>query len=423
MSNLDTGPLNGRGWFRLPNESSRVAIRGRVAPMLLLTAAGAAFGNGTHTGHQFSVTETGAATISIPIQVPRGIGGMEPQLSLNYSSGAGNGALGVGWMLAGPSAITRCPKSMAQDGVRGTVAFGKADRFCLDGQRLLSDAATTDDSYGAAGTIYSTERESFSRVTALSNYAGQAGVPASFEVKTKAGLILEFGLSPNSQVLTKPTDSTPPTINRWLLQRISDRMLSPSYVEFVYCAGEIAADMTCNTTTFTGSQVLHYIRYSNRGATLNGTAAVMFGYEARPDRQLTYHAGTSQVQTQRVSFIATYLGFTSPTSPGDRIKVYELTYDTMKNSADEWTRVTNVSRITRIQELRGGVASVPRPPPLKRPATDALPPLDFTYAADRLYGQAVSQDPVAAGPGTVAPRPLPSCGGYMAVYRRTQLCP
>jgi Salmonella virulence plasmid 65kDa B protein len=395
---------------------------------MLIFVAGKSLANGTHTGHQFSVTETGAATISIPIQVPRGIGGMEPQLSMNYSSGAGNGLLGVGWTLAGPSAITRCPKSIQHDGVRGAVTFAVGDKFCLDGQRLLSSGTTNDTSYGTGGTTYSTERESFSRITATGNYA--TGVPAGFKVETKAGLILEFGTAVDAQVLTNPVSGSPTTINRWLLKRMYDRMGGPvevnyrnasNYVEFNYCSREVAADLTCPTTgTYSGSQVLHYIRYTNRGATPNGTAAVMFGYEARADRQLQFHAGTSQVQTQRMAYIATYLGFSSPSSPGQRIKVYEFTYDSMKDATQQqWTRATNVSRLIRVQEVSGAVGALTRPPPT-RAASEALPPLEFKYAPDTLYGKAISQD---ATTGTSAPPPLPECGGYVGKYRYRELCP
>ena len=102
----------------------------------------------------FSVTEGGSASISIPIQVVRGLAGMEPQLSLSYSSGAGNGLLGIGWTLTGPSAITRCPKNRVTDGVRGAVTFGPGDRYCLDGQRLeiISPAnGNVDGIYGSDG--------------------------------------------------------------------------------------------------------------------------------------------------------------------------------------------------------------------------------------------------------------------------------
>jgi hypothetical protein len=377
--------------------------------------------NSTHTGHQFAVTEGGAATINIPIQVPRGIGGLEPQLSLNYSSGGGNGLLGVGWTLSGPSAITRCGKTLPLDNQRGTVTFAGSDRFCLDGQRLVSDVATNDSNYGNANTVYWTERESFSRITATGAYA--AGVPSGFKVETKSGLIMEFGAitglsgSSDAQALTNPIAGGTTTINRWMLKRISDRMPVPNTVEFYYCAREVVGAACATTGAYTGSNVLHYIRYTNRGST-PGTNAVVFGYESRDDRLLKFQSGTSQVQTQRMASITTYVGFASPASLGEAVKRYELTYEPLKDSAGLWTRATNVSRLSRVQELRGGAAPT-SPAFATRSADDALPPVDFIYATDRVYGKALAQ--TTTGGGT-SPPPVERCGGYAGANRVAQMC-
>ena len=77
---------------------------------------------------QFNVSPTGAATYSIPIEVPPGINGMQPKLSLEYNSNAGNGPLGVGWALGGLSKITRCPQTYARDGKIHGVDFTKIGR-------------------------------------------------------------------------------------------------------------------------------------------------------------------------------------------------------------------------------------------------------------------------------------------------------
>lgn len=43
------------------------------------------------TPGQFSVSASGAATYSIPTQVPPGIAGLEPKLAINYGSQSGSG--------------------------------------------------------------------------------------------------------------------------------------------------------------------------------------------------------------------------------------------------------------------------------------------------------------------------------------------
>src|SRR5688572_22906526 len=54
------------------------------------------------------VGPTGQAGYSIPLDLPPGAGGLAPTLSLEYSSGGGNGLFGLGWTLTGFSSIDRC---------------------------------------------------------------------------------------------------------------------------------------------------------------------------------------------------------------------------------------------------------------------------------------------------------------------------
>ena len=98
----------------------------------------------------------GSVNYTLPIQVAPGRGGMQPELFLNYSSGGGNGVLGVGWSLGGLSAIHRCPRTLAQDGAVGGINFDENDRYCLDGQRLVA----VSGSNGAIGTEYRLRRRS-----------------------------------------------------------------------------------------------------------------------------------------------------------------------------------------------------------------------------------------------------------------------
>jgi len=392
---------------------------------LAVLLAGTAYAT-THTANSFAVTESGAATLSVPIQVPRGIGGMEPQLALNYSSQAGNGLLGLGWNLGGPSAITRCPKTRTIDGVRGSVTFSAdTDRFCLEGQRLELLSGGT---YGADGSTYVTERDSFSVITAVGTFESQSNVPASFKVETKAGLILHFGLSDNSRARTNLLKSVRDTgkantVNRWMLQRIAD--LHGSFVEFVYCGGEVSADGTTCTATentfdtsgnskWSGSKVLRYIQYTNTGGAANGSFAVVLRYAARPDSIRGFHAGSAARQTQRITAIQTYRGFVPPAAGsldgaatlGTLVRSYDMAYEPETNSSGAGIRATNTSRISTIQERNG--------------AGETLPALAFTLPKDLVFGLPVTQTGTSVAPSTPTP---PSNGCDNPSTNVVEMCP
>ncbi|WP_347252740.1 SpvB/TcaC N-terminal domain-containing protein [Dokdonella sp.] len=104
----------------------------------------------------------GAAVYTIPVAVPPGRAGMQPSVSLNYSSRGGNGIAGMGWSLSASSAIHRCAQTVEQDGRIKGVALGADDRLCLDGQRLVRVAGSA---YGSAGAEYRTEIDSYARIT------------------------------------------------------------------------------------------------------------------------------------------------------------------------------------------------------------------------------------------------------------------
>jgi hypothetical protein len=60
----------------------------------------------------FSVTNSGVATYQVPIWVPPGTHGLQPDLALTYGHTSGNGLVGMGWGIAGLATINRCNKSL-----------------------------------------------------------------------------------------------------------------------------------------------------------------------------------------------------------------------------------------------------------------------------------------------------------------------
>jgi hypothetical protein len=134
--------------------------------------------------------EGGTATYSIPIEIPPGRAGMQPSLALSYSSKGSLSELGVGWTLSGTSSIYACPNTLAQEGANRPVLHDGLDKLCYEGQRLL----VTSGAYGAAGSQYRTEIESFDRITLLGASMGAAG--SYFQVEHKSGHISQYEPAP-----------------------------------------------------------------------------------------------------------------------------------------------------------------------------------------------------------------------------------
>jgi len=234
---------------------------------------------------QFAVNEMGAATYTIPIQIPPGTGGMEPRLALAYSSQAGNGPFGMGWSLSGLSAITRCPRTMAQDGVRGSVNYDLNDRYCLDGKRLMVISGTN----GGSGAEYRTELESFSKIVS----SGSAGNgPASFKMWTKDGLIMEYGTTANSAIEAQGKTS----IAIWAVNKITDT--KGNYFTVTYTEDNANGAYYPARIDYTGN--------SNTGLAPN--SSVQFVYETRPDIVAIPSLGAPGKNKLRLSKLQSYLG-------------------------------------------------------------------------------------------------------------------
>ncbi|OYQ43510.1 hypothetical protein CHU94_00025, partial [Rhodoferax sp. TH121] len=269
------------------------------------------------TPGQFAVSPSGAATYRIPIQVPPGVAGMQPKLEVVYSSQSGNGFLGLGWGLSGLSTVTRCPRTQAQDGVRSGVNFDANDRFCMDGQRLILVSGT----YGAAGSEYRTEIESFAKITAV----GTAGSgPASFLVKTKSGLTMEFGNTADSRIeaikaATGSSAWTAGTVRSWAQNKLSD--VKGNYLTIAY-----------SEDSATGSYLPSRIDYSGNASSspaLTPGFSVVFvpSSTARVDATTGYQAGATYTNTKRLAKIQTYAG-------AALVKEYRLDYAAQASAMD-----------------------------------------------------------------------------------------
>lgn len=300
----------------------------RAVAAWLVVAGALVWADTSHAGvmdlsGNFAVSESGAATYSIPIQVPPGAGGVEPKLALTYNSQAGNGLLGVGWGISGLSVISRCPQTMAQDGVRGGVSLNSNDRFCLDGQRLI----VVSGSYGGDGAVYRTEQDSFSKIV---SYGTAGSGPAWFKVWTKAGQVIEYGNTADSRIeaIKAPgaTATWPSgTVRTWAQNKLSDT--KGNYYTVTYTENAANGDY-------------YPLRFSYTGNTGTGVApgySVQFGYEDRADVNTIYYAGSVSKNAVRLSNVQTNAGAT-------QVVKYQLAYAFDEKSHD--SKISSISQCT-----------------------------------------------------------------------------
>ncbi len=299
----------------------------------------------------------GAATYTVPIQVPPGRNGMQPSVSLAYGSRGGNGIAGLGWSLAAGSSIQRCPQTIAQDGVSRGVRLDANDRLCLDGQRLM--LAPGGGTYGNAGAEYRTEIESFAKITQSGASLGSANV--CFTVKQKSGNTLTYGCAPSGHMCSggtpprvQPGGQSSPKELSWLLSRVEDtagNTMDYCYTSIQdpnYVPGGATSEILLDRIVYTGSTKAGL---PSAATASTGLRQVVFDYESRPsqgranDRGSSWVAGGGVLQTQRLTNIRTY----SPDSPFPARR-YSLDYADTALSQLDHSYYSGRSLLRRIKE-------------------------------------------------------------------------
>ena len=246
------------------------------------------------------VTQSGAATYQIPIEVPQGIGGLEPTVSLSYNSQTGKGILGYGWHLSSTSVISRCGKTFYHDNEAAAPQMSNNDNIMLDGKRLILISGTNLTN----NAKYRLEHDhtvdiAYQTINSL-NY---------FVVRTKDGTVMEYGSTANSNV-----DLGGLVTVEWLLSKITDK------------AG--------NTITYTYDRIFGQWEYNLASINYAGNRSVQFTYEPRHDTGTSYHGGAVFFFRKRLKKIATYIDQTI-------VKEYIIAYD----SSGVYSKFTDISEI------------------------------------------------------------------------------
>jgi len=180
--------------------------------------------NGTPMADQF----TGSLRHSIPIIVPPGRNGMQPNLALTYRSGNGNGWVGVGWELEAGSIERNTRKGVSYS----------ADDYILRTPNGTMDLVKLPDSSEYRAKI---ENGEFLRIVKMDTY---------WVATDKKGTRYIYGQSERSRLID-PNNSSSTEIFKWCLEMIQDT--NDNAIKFVYAKGYGQVYLSCiyyNTPDF-----------------------------------------------------------------------------------------------------------------------------------------------------------------------------
>lgn len=217
---------------------------------------------------EMTVTNQGAAKYSIDIDLPKGVGGIRPNISLSYSSLGGSNIAGVGWSLAAASSISRCQKTLENDGGYQEILFNENDALCYGGQklRLVVGSNLTN------GAEYQLDKDPYTKVIQTNS-----GASTYFVMYKPSGERLTFGNTLSSVL----TDSKTSQIYHWKISSQKSRFDQ----EITYHYNDIAE----------AEKLLESIEYSGN--------QIDFVYEDRDDQSTLYYLGNKTIKSKRLDRI------------------------------------------------------------------------------------------------------------------------
>jgi RHS repeat-associated protein len=360
----------------------------------------------TGMGEKFSPDLfTGTGNFSVPLAVPAGRNGLQPELTLGYSTGGGNSAFGLGWNLGVPGVMRKTSKGIPRyDDAR--------DVFLLSGAEDLVPIARTElvDPGGVLGHKVQYRPRTEGLFARIEHYVYQDG-RNYWLVRSKDGLVSYYGSEQlpvtvagatataapvanpaNPTVLTDPLH--PANVFGWHLTRTVD----PFGNEIVYA---YEREIDTEGPHQYSQTYLSSIRYGDYLAPAGTGSApvkryllsVEFSYsDMRPDPFSSYEAGFEQRTTRRCVAVRTYThpetadlpvghaagtdprAATDPTRNGNRVavKTYALGY------ADEFPEATQaLNAVSLLHQVQVFGHDAGRP---VSEQTEAMPPLAFGYS-------------------------------------------
>lgn len=318
---------------------------------------------------------TGTGNFNVPIALPPGRNGFQPELSLVYNTGTGNGPFGLGWSLSMPGVSRKTSKGIPryQDTAEN---LEERDTFVLSGAEELVPITERN----AEGVIQYRPRTEglFAQIEHHQHAADDY-----WEVRSKDGLVSFYGTrsaaGKDPAVIADPDQRD--KVCSWMLSRTED--LFGNHILYDYARDSDVAALRDpglpppreDETQFHHWDELYlaqirYVDYEKDGT--NYLVSATFFYEERPDPFSSYRYGF-EIRTR---LRCTRIEIHTHADKARLVRRYHLVYlDQREDLADLQTRLP-INGVSLLSQVR--VEGVDESQPAGE-ETQALPPLEFDY--------------------------------------------
>ncbi len=303
-------------------------------------------------GEKFSPDlQTGTGNFSVPIALPSGRNGFHPQLTLGYSTGAGNGHFGLGWNLSIPGVRRKTSKGIPQ--------YNAADTFVLSGAEDL--VPISGDVRGVVSYAPRTEGL-FARI----QHVRKSGEDY-WQVDSRDGLKNFYGKAPfGSDAPTVRNPDDPNQIVSWSLAFTEDT--HGNRIEYLYERDGVPTEGPHHWDQLRLKEV-RYVEYDDTSSTpvlSRFLVHVRFRYEVRPDPFSEYRAGFEIRTTRRCTQIDI---LTDDRGVEHLSRSYHLVYLDQRSDRSERLPLNGVSLLSLFHVEGHKLGESPEP----------MPPLEFGY--------------------------------------------
>ena len=251
-------------------------------------------------GESFSPNlNTGSGTFSVPISLPPGRRGLQPQVGVAYTTGGGDGILGWGWSMGTPF--------ISRQSDKGIPRYDDTDRFMYNGgQELVPIASTRGGGALPSGENWPTHVWQITDNIVYYRARTEGGFMRFFYnrdadgwlVQDKQGNHFFYGASANERIAHPAGKGT----YQWSLSRIEDarRATGAGGNDVVYTYMRDGNDGDGNLL----AKDIYWNSYRQEyGAVSKYQYNVHFDYDARPDASASYASGFRLEQRFRLARI------------------------------------------------------------------------------------------------------------------------